>query len=105
MRFFVDNSGDLTFGYTPVTDSYSLLVGGADSSDIKVWENDADVLASGSSSGAPANSPDYIRYGLAALSGGSDRFLTGDMDVVDCYDKLLSDSEVSNLYNTGSIDG
>lgn len=65
---------------------------------------DGSLVDSQSANGNPiGDSPSNINVGDRGDLNGSE--LDGQVDLIDLYDKALSDTEVSNHYETGSIDG
>lgn len=96
---------DGTTGYTiesgnTTTGSYVHLVGVFDGSSIEMYVDGASV-------GTDTNISS-IDHANLPISAGADadvnnRYFEGDVDHADLYSKALTATEVSNLYNTGSI--
>jgi hypothetical protein len=76
------------------------LVGVIDTNQIRLYVDGS--LAGSSPFGTYSNGNYDIRIGEQARGGGH---FPGDIDDPRIYDKGLTDSEASNLYNTGSISG
>lgn len=53
----------------------------------------------------PGNISNPAELTFGSRNAGADRFYEGDVDDARFYDKVLTSTEVSNLYNTGSING
>jgi len=104
--FFVDDGSNSDEIAAPGinTDNYYHLIG--------VYDDDTPAIRiylDGSREGVASwsgTTPDWQERGtqLGAPPNGSDNYI-GDMDDPRVFNKALSDSEASNLFNTGSIDG
>jgi len=82
---------------------YTLVYDGTSNSDaVRLYRNDTRNSETGADGSAVASNGLSLKYG--ETSGGT-REWPGDADDPRIYDKGLSDTEVSNLYNTGSISG
>jgi hypothetical protein len=63
-----------------------------------------DATQKDSDSSIASSLPSPGGLAIGALDDNSDNY-DGDLDDIRLYDKALTDTEVSNLYNTGSING
>ena len=86
--------------------TYTLVTGTYNSGNITLYYNDANQQAtdSGGASSTLTNTHNLMFIGDSAFSDNDDT-LDGKIDEVKFYDKELSSTEVSNLFNTGSING
>jgi len=99
-----DSSGSQFFvSEVPTTGSWVFIVGVRNSSSFEFYKNDATLVGSDSNSSVASNvSPLNFRVGCAGDGGGP---APADIDDPRWYSKSLSATEISNLYNTGSISG
>jgi len=92
-------SGTNIFG-SSTSGTYEHVVGVRDSSQMRLYVNGSPV----SSTSADPDVDSTTDVNIGRRPDGS-YYMTGLLDDPRVYDKALSDSEVSNLYNTGSISG
>ena len=59
------------------------------------------ALYTSNATGENVNSPDNFRIGSRKYSGGESEFFDGKIDDVRIYNRLLSASEILQLYNMG----
>lgn len=63
---------------------------------------DGSSVATANVTGAIPNTTDYFAFGTAARSGNYANKYTGYLDEIGIWNKVLSSSEVTSLYNSGS---
>ena len=84
------------------TNTWQHLVLVLNSDELTAYIDGSAVETDTSNSGPSPNAGGAVRCGYSVAS---DRYLDGQVDDPRVYDKGLSSTEVSNLYNTGSISG
>jgi len=92
--------------YQPPSGSYEFVVWVFDSGTVEVYCNDANSQGTFTfpESSLSTNGSSTIYIG-GRVNGGGNQYVAGDLDTTDFYSKSLTATEVSNLYNTGSING
>jgi hypothetical protein len=106
--FFVDDgasgSSVSARGGTPTTGSWIHLAGTFDrsSGDLTLYVDSSSVGSTSSSLGVISPAANFY---VGAYENLSAEYFNGKIDDVRIYDKALSATEVSNLYNTGSVNG
>jgi hypothetical protein len=96
------NTASVIVSHPSTTTNWShYTVTGAENGTMTAYVNGSQVGTD--SMGAFGDSDAQDRIG--SDRGGFDNFFDGLIDEVREYDKVLSDTEVSNLFNTGSING
>lgn len=73
-----------------------------DGTDLLCYTDGVDTTVSGTSGGFGQSSSDLA---FGRIPGDAAQYLDGDLDDIRLYDKALTATEVSNLYNTGRISG
>lgn len=104
-RFDDGTGGNISTGETGLRDGNEhLIVLTEDGSGAEVFKDDGTSIGSDSTDLTHGLNDDW-GVGYRGGSGGEDRYYEGTVYDLRTYDKALSSSEVSNLWNEGSIEG
>jgi len=93
----------VTYIYTPSTGTWYHLVTTNDGTTLRLYLNGTEVAsATGGSIGSASSRPFNIGCLNRASTIGNERFVDGKIDEVGIWNRTLSASEVSELYNSGN---
>lgn len=101
---FIGWGADVNTGVSPNSGLELIAYTWDSNGDVTVYRDDANVIgsATGLSLNTPDNTPTWY-YGVSARGPATNDNFAGIIDDPRVYSKTLSSTEVSNLYNSGSI--